>query len=288
MRRLPRRRRLRRGPRPCGNQQLPLPPPSPPPPLTPAATTTVHERGTATRANSTARRLGRLHPRAARPSTAEGGRAATRRSRSSAARRRGSTARNAVGWPTPIRSNTSRATPTSGWRSRTRSPTAILSPRLHGQLRRRKAMREGAALPQAPATSKSPTRPSASAPRPRPRTRRRRARRTPPTLGGPSYQKQNPEEVWAGQGEKMGKATTQHRRSTSPPPPIARRGRGRRRQPLLWLGDGRAPPQMSRIALGRIIAERNSRREIRSAGSSASSRPTAAVPTRRHETPSRR
>ena len=68
--------------------------------------------------------------------------------------------------------------------------------------------------------------------------------------GGPSYQKQNPDEVWAGQGEKMGKATTQHESTLhlaaaaerAPAP----RARADVANTLLWLGDGRGapPPQM--------------------------------------------
>ena len=69
--------------------------------------------------------------------------------------------------------------------------------------------------------------------------------------GGPSYQKQNPDEVWAGQGEKMGKPTTQHESTLhlaaaerAPAP----RARGDVANTLLWLGDGRgAPPPQMRV-----------------------------------------
>ena len=70
--------------------------------------------------------------------------------------------------------------------------------------------------------------------------------------GGKAYATTDPHDVWAGQGEKMGKPTTQHESTLHLAAAAARapapRARGDVANTLLWLGDGRgAPPPQMRV-----------------------------------------
>ena len=238
---------------------LPLPP-SPPPPLTPTTTTTVHEAWD--------RNEGQLHCAAPGPDCIlvpqdhveppkgwESGNETQPLIGGSATRLDGTA--NAVGWPTPIR-NQHQPSDTDFWLAKQGSkPDGDRSRRVFmDNFVPAKAMGEGAAFlkSQLPAVkiAGDPT----EAQRAQAKAENEAAARAAGAVlaalgGGPSYQKQNPEEVWAGQGEKMGKATTQHESTLhlaaaerAPAP----RARGDVANTLLWLGDGRgAPPPQMRV-----------------------------------------
>ena len=247
-------------PSPPPPSPLPLPPPSPPPPLTPTTTTTVHEAWD--------RHEGQLHCAAPGPDCIlvpldhvepprgwESGNETQPLIGGSATRLDGTA--NAVGWPTPIR-NQHQPSDTDFWLAKQGSkPDGDRSRRVFmDNFVPAKAMGEGAAFLKSQLPSVKIAGDPTEAQRAQAKAENEAAARAAGAVldtlgGGPSYQKQNPEEVWAGQGEKMGKATTQHESTLhlaaaerAPAP----RARGDVANTLLWLGDGRgAPPPQMRV-----------------------------------------
>ena len=167
---------------------------------------------------------------------------------------------NAVGWPTPIR-NQHQPSDTDFWLAKQGSkPDGDRSRRVFmDNFVPAKAMREGAAFLKSQVPTVKIAGDPTEAQRAQAKAENEAAARAAGSVfdtlgGGPSYQKQNPDEVWAGQGEKMGKATTQHESTLHLAAAAARapapRARGDVANTLLWLGDGRGapPPQMRKLS----------------------------------------